>query len=93
LSIRGAFYNEQPVIPLRIEHSLLLPAIALSVAVAAGLDSWLKPRDKWKGFMRDSNDLDALFVEWAAARVKRNISNIHEQFKKLRDRHREDNVF
>lgn len=78
---------------LSAHYSLLMPIIALSVAFAAALDSWLKPRDKWKGFMRDSTELDALFVEWAAAKVKGDSSGIHAEFKRLRERHLNDNVY
>jgi hypothetical protein len=32
---------------------LFFPTLSVLVAIATALDSWLKPREKWKGFMSD----------------------------------------
>ncbi len=40
--------------------SALVPLLAVSVTIITALDSWFKPRDKWRGFMKDRDDLAAL---------------------------------
>jgi hypothetical protein len=72
-----------------------VPVLAVLVTVVTALDTWMKPRDKWRGFMQDRDELEDIIIklnetlpEDSAAR-----NNLRAEFAALRQRHRERNVF
>lgn len=71
-----------------------IPVLAVLITIFTALDTWMKPRDKWQGFMRDRDDLEDLLsqLDEAAAGLGQ-IETIRKEFKSLRQRHREKNVF
>jgi hypothetical protein len=75
-----------------------VPALALGVTIITALDAWLKPRDKWRGFMEDRDDIEDLLIRIQAAVEKTGSGGsadvlLEEEFSKLRRRHREKNVY
>jgi hypothetical protein len=66
-----------------------IPLIALAVTVITALDTWLKPRDKWRGFMNDRDDLSDLLLRAKADDQEK----ITEEFKQIRQQHRNKNVY
>lgn len=80
--------------PLR-ELALWVPVLAVSVSVVTALDTWLKPRDKWRGFMRDRDDLAALRIRAGGAEpeISATLEGLNTGFATLRRRHRDENVF
>ncbi|HET9792374.1 MAG TPA: hypothetical protein VFR08_13830 [Candidatus Angelobacter sp.] len=72
-----------------------VPGLALGVTIVTALDTWLKPRDKWRGFMEDRDAITDLLI-----RVRKDASSggaaadsLREEFLKLRQQHREKNVY
>ncbi len=69
----------------------------LSVYVAAGtaLDSWLKPREKWKGFMTDCENAEDLFMRLtnSGASDPKEVEAFRIEFQRILTVHREKNVF
>jgi hypothetical protein len=69
----------------------------LSVVVAAGtaLEAWLKPREKWKGFMTDRDNAEDLFMrlENTDPTDSKRIDELRQQFQGILATHREKNVF
>jgi hypothetical protein len=72
-----------------------VPAFALAVSILTGLDSWLKPRDKWRGFMEDRDDLSDLLIiaQTEQDTNSEHYDNLRKAFKDLRLRHRNKNVY
>ena len=72
-----------------------VPVLALAVTVVTAIDTWLKPRDKWRGFMEDRDDLSELLIR--AQATENADATVHNQltdeFTKLRRRHRNKNVY
>ena len=73
----------------------VIPLLAVAVTVVTAIDSWLKPRDKWRGFMEDRDDLADLLI-----RVQKSptadmsaTDKLRDDFNKLRRRHRNKNVY
>jgi hypothetical protein len=69
--------------------------IAVSVTIVTALDTWLKPRDKWRGFMRDRDDLATLRIRADAADPHDSaaLDKLIADFAELRRRHRDENVW
>jgi hypothetical protein len=67
-----------------------VPALALLVAILTALDTWLKPQQKWKGFMESRDDLADLLFQCTAG-----LSDdaARQKFAELRKEHRERNIF
>jgi hypothetical protein len=69
----------------------------LSVVVAAGtaLEAWLKPREKWKGFMTDYENAEDLLIrlENTDATDSKRIDEFRQEFQVILATHREKNVF
>ena len=91
-SIVGA---EKTIAPSRIGGlAQWVPAFALAVTIVTALDTWLKPREKWRGFMVDRDDIADLTIRISAAQDKgADMEELREEFSKLRRRHREKNVY
>jgi len=72
-----------------------VPAIALMVSIVTAVDTWMKPRDKWRGFMRDRDDLADLLLRLRAvgANDTATLDEIRTEFAMLRRRHREANIY
>ena len=73
----------------------LVPLLALGVTVVTAIDTWLKPRDKWRGFMEDRDDLTDVLIR---AQKTENadptfFDKLTDEFAKLRRRHRIKNVY
>jgi hypothetical protein len=72
-----------------------IPALALLVTVFTSLDTWMKPRDKWRGFMEDRDDLNDLSIRLESSQDPNSAKTdeIRTEFRNLRARHREKNVY
>lgn len=72
-----------------------VPVLALAVTVITAFDTWLKPRDKWRGFMEDRDDLSNLLVRAQSPQIDNatDFDKLTEDFRKLRRRHRIKNVY
>jgi hypothetical protein len=40
----------------------LFPILAVIAAIGTGIEAWLKPREKWKGFLADRDIMDGLRI-------------------------------
>ncbi|MER8161869.1 DUF4231 domain-containing protein [Streptomyces sp. NPDC094472] len=67
-----------------------VPLLALVVAVLTALDTWLKPQQKWQGFMESRDTLADLIVR---GRHGLTVEELREEFTTLRRQHREKNIF
>jgi hypothetical protein len=68
------------------------PAVlAVSVTIVTALDTWLRPRDKWRGFMKDRDNLASLRMRAEGVSLQDSAA-IEKEFSELRRRHREENV-
>jgi hypothetical protein len=72
-----------------------VPVLALAVTVVTAIDTWLKPRDKWRGFMEDRDDLTDLLIH--AQKIENADATfsdkLTDEFTKLRRRYRTKNVY
>jgi hypothetical protein len=68
----------------------LAPILALVVAVLTALDTWLKPQQKWQGFMESRDQLADLMVQFNA---QADIDQMRTKFRSLRAKHRERNIY
>ena len=69
-----------------------VPILALAVTILTTVDTWMKPRDKWRGFMEDRDALDDLRLRVKSA-VPQAEDGLRAEFASLRKRHREKNVY
>ncbi|EST36416.1 DUF4231 domain-containing protein [Streptomyces roseochromogenus] len=67
-----------------------VPALSLIVAITTAIDTWLKPQQKWRGFMESRDALADLLVQ---AEGGLPAEEVRSRFLKLRQRHRERNIF
>lgn len=72
-----------------------VPILALAVTILTAFDSWIKPRDKWRGFMEDRDDLSDLVIraQTKSTNTVPALDDIREEFRALRRRHRNKNVY
>ena len=72
-----------------------ISVIAAAVAILTAIDSWLKPRDKWRGFLEDRDDLSDLLIRAQASQNDSTtpLDKLRNEFKELRHRHRNKNVY
>lgn len=68
----------------------LIPLLALLVAVLTALDTWLKPQQKWRGFMESRDRLADLMMRFD---TQSDIEQFRVEFMRLRTKHRERNIF
>ena len=73
----------------------LIPLLAVAVTLVTAIDTWLKPRDKWRGFMEDRDDLaDLLIRAQKSSTIDDTYADkLRDEFSKLRRRHRNKNVY
>lgn len=66
------------------------PLLAVAVAIITALDTWLRPQQKWRGFMEARDSLTDLMI-----RMENGLpaDDSREKFDALRKWHRERNVF
>lgn len=67
-----------------------VPALALAVAVMTAVDTWLKPQQKWRGFMESRDALADLRIQSGGGMPP---DEVRAKFLELRRQHRERNVF
>ncbi|MGO4417565.1 hypothetical protein AB4Z54_01995 [Streptomyces sp. MCAF7] len=67
-----------------------VPALALIVAVMTALDTWLKPQQKWRGFMESRDALADLRIQVSGGMP---ADQVRAKFLELRRQHRERNIF
>jgi hypothetical protein len=68
-----------------------IAGVAVVVAILAALDTWLRPGDKWRGFMESRDAVEHLKLELELGEL-----NYAETLKKLEaiwTRHRDKNIF
>ena len=76
------------------ELAVAVPVLALIVSILTAIDTWIKPRDKWRGFMGDRDDLDNLLIRaQSGPQDSSTIDKLRDDFGLLRQRHREKNVY
>jgi Protein of unknown function (DUF4231) len=67
-----------------------IPLLALVVAIVTALDTWLKPQQKWRGFMESRDILVDLVIQIENGLP---IDEARTKFYEIRARHRDRNVF
>jgi hypothetical protein len=67
-----------------------VPLLSLFVAVITALDTWLKPQQKWRGFMESRDKLMNLIIEFEA---RGDLEATVRELSKLRSDHRKSNIF
>jgi hypothetical protein len=72
-----------------------VPGMAVGVTIVTALDTWLKPREKWRGFMEDRDDMADILIraQANAGAAETAADSLREEFSRLRRRHREKNVY
>jgi hypothetical protein len=72
-----------------------VPLLALAVTIVTAIDTWLKPRDKWRGFMENRDALSDILIQTSTMESTDNakFNQLREEFTKLRERHRRENVY
>lgn len=73
----------------------VFPVLSVLVAIGTALDAWLKPREKWKGFLADRDAVNHFLI--VAKNTKPDdsdkISQLFEQFRLIEQRHADKNVY
>lgn len=67
-----------------------IPVLAVVVAAMTALDTWLKPQQKWQGFMESRDALQLLVIDF---RHGLPFEEAHLRFTNLREQHRTRNIF
>lgn len=67
-----------------------VPLLALAVAVLTAVDTWLKPQQKWRGFMESRDALADLMIQAGDGMAPQEVRG---KFLELRRQHRERNIF
>jgi hypothetical protein len=72
-----------------------VPILAVLVTIVTSIDTWMKPRDKWRGFMEDRDDLGDLVIRVDSSQGTDTslFDTLRNDFKKIRSRHRSKNVY
>jgi len=78
-----------------IFHDITFSVLSVVVAAGTALEAWLKPREKWKGFMTDCENGEDLFMrlENTDATDPKRIDELRQEFQAILAGHREKNVF
>jgi len=98
--LRGTLIIGSALVAAKVGTDKLLSGrwlAVLSVYVAAGtaLEAWLKPREKWKGFMTDCENAEDLFMRLENSNEANPelVEKFRAEFQHLVAMHREKNVF
>ncbi|MFE2998399.1 hypothetical protein ACFXG4_25765 [Nocardia sp. NPDC059246] len=70
-----------------------VPWLAILVAVLTALDTWMKPQQKWRGFMESRDALQDLIFKQQDPNGTLTEGEIIDQFKAIRAGHHDKNVF
>lgn len=78
-----------------IFKELTFMQLGILVAIGTSFDAWLKPRDKWKGFMADHEKAGDLLMQLdnTPKENAERIDELRKEFQAILDKHREKNVF
>ena len=68
-----------------------VPILAVAVTILTSIDTWQKPQVKWRGFMKDRDDLEDLIIRLKDG--NEDAGKLRKEFADLRRRHREENVY
>jgi hypothetical protein len=73
----------------------LFPLLPILVAILTALDSWLKPREKWQGFMKVREDAKSIVdeIRETSDDDKATLQNLRTRFEALLEYHRQHNVY
>ena len=73
----------------------LVPGLAITVGALTALEAWIRPAQKWKGFLGDRDDLDRIRIlaKNTSPEDETQLSALLQQFTDLRARHVRYNVF
>jgi hypothetical protein len=65
------------------------------VGIGTAVDSWLKPRDKWKGFMTVCERAEDLLMRLRNTNPAEasKVDQLREEFQRILETHREKNVY
>jgi hypothetical protein len=76
-------------------NDTVLAAFSIYVAAGTGIEAWLKPREKWKGFMTDCENAEDLLVrlENADTTDSKRVDDFRVELQRIIATHREKNVF
>jgi hypothetical protein len=100
IALRGTLIVTSSLVAAKLGSGRLLcntAATVLSVYVAAGtgIEAWLKPREKWKGFMTDGENAEDLLMQLENAETAdpKQVEEFRKEFQRILATHREKNVF
>ena len=98
--LRGTLIIGSALVAVKLGSNRFLgdtTAAVLSVYVAAGtgIEAWLKPREKWKGFMADCENAEDLLMRLRNADILdlKKVDAFRTEFQRILCIHREKNVF
>jgi hypothetical protein len=98
--LRGSLIIASGLVAAKLGANKFLSETALailSIYVAAGtaIEAWLKPREKWKGFMTDCENAEDLFLRLQNddGTDPKRIDDFRTEFQRILATHREKNVF
>lgn len=73
---------------------LVIPIISLLVAACAAIEAWVKPRDKWKGFMDvREHSADLLRSCNNTTDGAPDVPDLNARFIAIKEKHLKENVF
>lgn len=95
LIIASALVAAKAGLKTLITDDLTFAALSVFVAAGTALEAWLKPREKWKGFMADREDSEDLLMrlDEADANDPKAIDEYRKEFQTILTKHREKYVF
>jgi uncharacterized membrane protein YcjF (UPF0283 family) len=68
-----------------------IPGVAVLVAILAALDTWLRPGQKWRGFMESRDAVEHLQLNLELGEL--DYANTLKKLEAIRARHRDRNIF
>jgi hypothetical protein len=80
---------------MNIKNAAVFSILALAVAIGTAFDAWLKPREKWRGFMSDRDDAKTLLIKVRATSPTDLAKHdaFLDEFRSIQRRHIEKNVY
>jgi hypothetical protein len=80
---------------LKSVPDITFAVLSLIVAAGTALEAWVKPREKWKGFMTDCENAEDLLMrlENTEATDLKSIDDLRREFQTIVKSHREKNVY
>ncbi|MBK6874162.1 MAG: hypothetical protein IPJ14_19200 [Kineosporiaceae bacterium] len=67
-----------------------VPVLAVAAAILTAFDTWLKPQQKWRGFMQSRDRIADLRMKFEGGLDR---DQVRRQFDSIRRAHKESNVF